>query len=587
MRYTCVIALFAVKAEAISTRSIGKPAKILLEIAFFLLFSASVMILHANEARPLLYFVLIAVSAGLLTLSILYLKGKSDVIVQIIKILLISLNLKYSLFLGYYGIGSDYWLHLKYNSNLVQYSFIDILSAKAPFYPLMHIQVAVNAIITDTSIKDATNFAIIIPLVISSICIFLVARNIVNAKTGLVAMLIANLTDYHTYWGAAPQTTTYGLCLYCFFILFIFRVATNSKKREWLLITILFIPVLVLAHAVSSFIALISILGLIIGSYIYKAHFDKRAALFPSLFVLLIYGIVLLQHWFVALYNQLGEKSFFEVITATLIEYVTEKADFLNRPETISGYVAMLPPLYERIANVTGLTLLLFLSAIGCLFWLSKKHRSVCTFPMITCSVLLLLITFGFPLFGMRNIMPGRWFAFMYFFLSILAAFALLKISSKTSKRNLRLIVCFVIISCLTLFMTISTVSNEDSPFWLQETTISTAYSTQEGAGIETLANVSERVLLDSTSCSVITSIPHTAEWIRYSSEQQMASTPDTVFLWRQSMLDRPIGKHAELEGYYKPIVHAEILGMNFLIKLDRFDKMYDNCGVQGYYLGW
>jgi hypothetical protein len=572
--------------EAVLSESVTKPAKILLEIIFFILFAASLLTLHVSEGRPLVYFVLIALSAGFLALSIVFLNGKGDAVMQIIKILMVSFNLKYSLFLGYYGVGSDYWRHLAGNNNLSQYGFIEILSGKAPFYPLMHIQVAITDIVTNTPIKDATNFAIIIPLVISSICVFLVARNIINAKVGLLAMLIVNITDFHTYWGAAPQTTTYGICLYYFLIFFIFRGATtNLNKKTWLALTLFFIPVLILAHAVSSFIALISILGLITGSCVYRICYDNRAVILPPILVLLIYGVVLLQHWFVALYNQMRDESFFEVITSTLITYITEHADFLNRPEAVSGYVAMLPPLVERMADTAGLALLMFLSAIGCLFWLSKKYRSTFTSPMIVCTIVLLFITFGFPLFGIRNIMPSRWFAFMYFFLSIMAAFALLTILPKTSKKGLGLMMCFVVLSSLTFFMTTSTIANEDSPFWLQETTISTAYTTQEGIGAETLSNIAKKLLIDSRYLAVIDSIPHTAEYIAFSSEQQMSNTPDSVFLWRQYMVDRPIRKYIDLEGYYKKVEHPEILGTEFLNRLDSFDKMYDNHGIQGYYL--
>jgi len=60
--------------ETIPTKNVGKPAKYFLEIVFFLLFSASLLILHVNEQRPLLYFILIALSVGVLALSILFLK---------------------------------------------------------------------------------------------------------------------------------------------------------------------------------------------------------------------------------------------------------------------------------------------------------------------------------------------------------------------------------------------------------------------------------------------------------------------------------------------------------------------------------
>ena len=144
---------------------------------------------------------------------------------------------------------------------------------------------------------------------------------------------------------------------------------------------------------------------------------------------------------------------------------------------------------------------------------------------------------------------------------------------------------CFVILSCLTFFMTTSTISNEDSCFWLQETTISTAYTTQEGIGAETLSNVAERVLVDFRYAEVIGNTPHGVESIVFSSEQQINSTPGSIFLWRRYMLDRPISKYVALEGYYKPLVRPEVLGAEFLTRLDNLDKMYDNHGIEGYYI--
>lgn len=573
--------------ETMLSESVAKPAKILLEIIFFILFSASLLTLHLSEGRPLVYFVLIALSAGFLALSIVFLKGKGDAVVQVVKILMVSFNLKYSLFLGYYGVGVDYWGHLVDNNNLSQYGFIEILSGKAPFYPLMHIQVAITDIITDTPIKDATNFAIIIPLVISSICIFLVARDVINAKVGLLAMLIVNITDFHTYWGAAPQTTTYGICLYYFLIFFIFRGATTkSSKKTWLTFTLFFIPVLILAHAVSSFIALISVLGLIAGSCVYRIFYDNRAVILPPILVLLIYGVVLLQHWFVALYNQAREESFFDVIISTLITYVTEHADFLNRPEAVSGYVAMLPPLLERMADTTGLALLMFLSAIGCLFWLSKKYGSAFTFPMIVCTVVLLFITFGFPLFGIRNIIPSRWFAFMYFFLSIMAAFALLTMLSKTSKKGLGLMMCFVVLSSLTFFMTTSTISNGDSCFWLQESTISTAYTIQEVKGAETISCYSEQAFSDSRYGSSVLGIYYGLQHDSLES-RDLSDRVGGVFVWREYMENRPIQMFTTLEGYYKPVVSNVILGPGYVDELERTQKIYMNDDVYGYLISY
>ena len=111
------------------------------------------------------------------------------------------------------------------------------------------------------------------------------------------------------------------------------------------------------------------------------------------------------------------------------------------------------------------------------------------------------------------------------------------------------------------------------------------AYTTQEGIGAETLSNVAERVLVDSRYAEVIDNMPHNAERISFSSDQQLTRTPDTVFLWRQYMLDRPVSRSMHLEGYYKNVVNPSVLGIEILNKLDQFNKMYDNHGIEGYYL--
>lgn len=111
------------------------------------------------------------------------------------------------------------------------------------------------------------------------------------------------------------------------------------------------------------------------------------------------------------------------------------------------------------------------------------------------------------------------------------------------------------------------------------------AYTTQEGIGAETLSDVSERVLVDSRYTEVIENMPHSAERSIFSSDRQLTSTPGTVFLWRQYMLARPIENYVRLEGYYQEVLSPDILGIEFLNRLDNFDKMYDNHGIEGYYL--
>jgi len=570
-------------SETFVSKSIQK----IYEIVFFVLFTVSLLILHTNTDRPFSYFFMIALSSGILALSIISVNTKINIALQIFKIILISLNLKYSLFLSYWGSGVDYWGHLLDNLNLANNGYIEILSGKEVFFPLMHIQVAVNQIITGSQIKEATNFGIIIPLIISSVCILLVAKKFLDVRIGLLAMLLVNISDFHILWGSAPQTTTFGIILY-FFLIFTIIIAsiTSTHRMLWSALVFTFIVSIVLSHAVSSFIIFITILGLFIGSIFYKIFFDNSISYFPSVIFFFLYSILLINHWDISLYHGLdGGTSFFEKILSGFQFFFTKHADLLNRPETIKEYAAVLPPFLERAANTMGLSIFIGLSVIGSLFWLSNNNRDKIKFTMVVATLSLLFITFIFPFMGIRNIMPSRWFAFIYFFLSLIAAFAIINLLMKISNQNLKKVVCFGLIFSLTFFMTASTISNLDSPLWLKESSISTTYTIQEGAGAETIVRISEKVMLDSRYSSAVGRISHQTEYIIFQSEEQIEKITKTVFIWRDYMLDRPIKMSALLEGYYKEIVVGKVLKKKYLETLNRFNKIYENDDMCGFYL--
>jgi len=547
--------------KKISNIPIKSSTKIIFEIIFFFLFSISLWVLYINDGRPPLYFVLIALCTGFLALSILSIKTKIDTVLQIVKIFMISFNLKYSLFISFVGTGIDYWVHLADNNNLVQYGFIELLSGKEQFFPLMHIQVAINQVVTNTPIKDATNLAIIIPLVISSICVFLIARKIFDVKIALIALLIVNITDYHTYWGSAPQTTSFGICLFYFLIFVILQAAASTRNgMPWNITLLTLMLVLILTHAVSSFIFLITLVGLFVGSYVYKIFFDYRATLLTPILIVLLYGVMLLQYWFIAIYNEISGKPFFNVIVSTLDYYLTEHAAFLSRPESVTEYIMILPPFIERAANTFGLVLLMFLAVVGCLYWLSDKNRNRFSFSMLACTVLLLFITFVFPLFGIRNIIPTRWFAFMYLFLSIMAACGVFFLLTRIPTHRLGTVIFALIIICLTFFMSTSTISNLDSPLWLKESTISTSYSHQELQGTETLIKYSDSVFSDSRyERSII------RDYYRFHTtpvpSQDLSNHEGEIFIWRNYLINRPIK----------------------LSKIELVQKVYYNGGISGY----
>ncbi|RSD35206.1 MAG: Uncharacterized protein CI953_311 [Methanohalophilus sp.] len=561
--------------------------KRILDIAYLLLFSLSLIIWNTSVDRPFSYFLIFSLCAGVLALSIYLSDNKLDYYIQYGKIILLSFNIKYSIYmLAGYIPGVDPYAHAKMNDLLANSGNIEVLMGKEMYFPIMHIQTAVMEIISAVPIKDATNFAVIVPFFIASTFVYLVGRELFGEKIGLFAMLLVNVSDFHIYWGSAPQTTSYGIILYYLLMYVLFKIFSENFNPKWITMSIFLIVTLIITHAVSSFIFVVTMFALVLGSLLYNYWYEKDRKIFYS-GLFLISVVALLQHWFIALYSR-GGKPFFDQIVSTLHYYVTGFADFLNRPEATSEFVAStIPPFIERFADTLGLSLYLFFAIIGSLLALSYKYRHQIKFNYIFVMLTLFAITFAFPLFGIRNIIPSRWFAFEYFFVGMFAAFAIIHLSHVTNKIVLKKIFVITIFCIMAFFMSASTFSNSnvDSPLWLEDSTISTTYNTAEIRGAETMAQFSDNLFSDSRYGGSVLGVYLDINNSGLQNKNQIFERNNDILLWRKYMLDRPIRTFDKVEGYDRRIVKKEILGHETLEELESSQKIYTNNEVFGYYI--
>jgi hypothetical protein len=583
---------------------ITKNEKKLLDITFLLLFSLSLIITHNLEYRPPIYFLLYSLCAGSIAVSIYFSNTKMDYFTQYLKIILLSFNITYSIFnLAGFIPGIDPWAHAKMNFLLSQTGNIEVLFDKEMhlpivlnkemYFPIMHVQVAVVKLISSVSIRDASNFAIIIPFVFASSFVYLVSKEFLGHRVGLFALLLVNISDYHIYWASAPQTTSYGLILYYLLVYTLvksyFLNSNHNFNPKWVAMSIFFIFILIITHAVSSFIFLITVVSLFAGSIFYAFLYEKiviskykNATILNLGSICLLTLIALLQQWFVSMYTK-GGRSLFDQIVSSLYLYINDYADFLNRPETISTFAATMPPFIERFADTSGFSLFLFFGIIGSLYCLSDKYRSRDLFSFIFVIAVLFGITFSFPLFGMRNIIPSRWFAFEYFFLSILASFSILKLSTYFKSRKFRSIFVSVVFISTAFFMSASTISNLDSPLWLKTETVSTTYTLGEVRGAETLSEFGTDYICDSSFGESVISVYYGQNCTVFNPNEKISS--GNIFIWRSYMEQRPIRCFTSLEGYYKPIESTTVLGKDFHSKLTKYNKIYYNKDLSAYYI--
>jgi len=558
--------------------------KRILDILYLLLFSISLIIWNTSIDRPLSYFLIFSLCAGVLALSIYVSDNRLDYYIQYGKTLLFSFNIKYSIYmLAGFMPTVDPYIHAKMNDLLSQSGTIEVLMEKEMYFPIMHIQTAVMEIISAVPIKNATNFAVIIPFILASTFVYLVARDLFGEQIGLFSMLLVNVSDFHINWGSAPQTTSYGIIIYYFLMYVLFKVFYLRSKLKWISISIFLIFVIIITHAVSSFIFVVTMFCLFLGSILYNYLYkSRRKASYGGLFLISI--IVLIQYWFIALYRK-GGQPFFDQIVSSLYYYVTGIAGFLDRPEATVEVATTLSPFIERFANTLGLTLYLFFAIIGSLIALSFKHRDKIKFTYVFIMLILFGITFAFPVFGIRNILPSRWFAFEYFFVSMFAAFSIIQVSKLLKRGASKKFFITTVFFILAFFMSTSTIANLDSPLWLQESTISTTYTHAEVKGAETLSQYSYHLFSDSRYGGSVLNVYLGMNTNSLQDSQQVFERNDEIFMWRNYMLERPIRIISRVEGYDRTIVINTILGIDTLEKLDKMHRVYDNREIIGYYI--
>ena len=405
----------------------------------------------------------------------------------------------------------------------------------------MHVQVAVMKIISNVSIRDASNFAIIIPFVLSSIFVYLVARHLFGEQIGLFAMLLVNVSNFHIYWGSAPQTTSYGIIL-CYILLYIlFNIYYLRPDTRWYSISVFLIITLIITHAVSSFIFVVIIFALFFGSRVYnQVYKDEIKLLYGE--VLLISAVALLQRCFTAINSKNSGKSFFDQIVSSLYFYITGEAGFLDRPEaTIIEVATTLPPFIERFADTLGISLYIFFAIIRSLMTLSFRYRNQIKFSYILVLIILFGITFAFPVFGIMNLIPDRWFVFEYFFVSMFAALSIFKITNQFDRNILKISFLVSVFCILTFFMSTCTISNLDSPIWLKDSTVSTTYTVAEIQGAETMSHYSDNLFSDSRYGNSVLGIYLDIETTSLQSTSQIIDRKNEIFLWRNYILESPI----------------------------------------------
>ena len=444
----------------------------IINILYWLCISIALLSYHQAPPyyRPPIFFFCISLGAALLGLEILSSKFEDNfnVFSIISKILLISLILRASAyFISPYPVGVDPWAHADLIKSFLHFHTLTVTpewpqnayNLYYTNYPLAHLYACAAKLIGNITIKESM-FILGAVLALSTIFVYFIVKKVTNnINLALLSMLLLNFADFHIQWSIEVIAMSFGIAIYAIIIYLILK----TKEKHQLLyssLLILFLFVIIWTHTVSGFIALISVISLYVGSFIYNGIYGKHKhkELVISLTLCMMFVVVLVLHWMDPNYP------FLESITTGLVNSLNKEAEFLGRevvPTTTEHW--------ETILNILGFLVYVFFGIIGSLYCLSRKYADKTKISLVFMLIVLYFVFFAFPLFGIRNIVPYRWPAFIYVSFVLFVGIGMIGFLSMLKNKKQKVSFVFILLFITSFFMTTNFVTDMDSPIYAGE----------------------------------------------------------------------------------------------------------------------
>jgi len=423
--------------------------------------------------RSPLFFVFISVCIALVGLLIMYSKvsRKIDVLNIYIKVTLVSLILSASaFFVSSYPIGSDPWVHLAYINDFLKFGSLAVSGSTQKVgeyylnYPVSHLFVVATSLITNLSTR-VSFYMISVVLILSTIFTYLFVKEISNnSNIALFSLLLLSFADCHIHWTNQVIAMSFGLAVYSIILYLIVKIySANMSTRNrpiYISLLILFIFLIIWTHTISAFIMAITFICLYMLSLVDQKIFSQKTYEKLGNFSLCAIIIVTLTyHWMDQSY------SFFNRVIPALIYSLLSEASFLDI-NIYSNAIGYDKTLLLSFLLKFGFLVYTFFGIIGSLFTLSEFNHVSKKIELLITTCILYVISYIFPIFGLRNIVPDRWPAFIYVIFVLFIAIGFFKVIVSIKSQKQRVAFIFIILFATSFFMITDGETNLDSPIY-------------------------------------------------------------------------------------------------------------------------
>ncbi|WP_436925484.1 hypothetical protein [Halosimplex amylolyticum] len=407
-----------------------------------------VVVATVEGGRTLPFYLVAAVVASALTVQPLAASDEDfRARLTLVQVVLFAAVLRFTALATTPGfIGIDIWSHVPILADRVatQHSLSAMAGDKYYASPLYHLLVAAASFLYDVPLRAALYLSLGVAMPISVVFVYLTTGLLVRQRWAVLAASLYAIGDYTIQWGMHLIPTSMGLAFYLAVLYALVRVMrTEYGSRDFLLLVFLTV-VVILTHQVSSFIMLVTLLTAIVAQVLGSLGvFDPNRPLrFTRRETVNVVGLFVFDAGFVTFMWSLtpyNGDSFLETVFSYLEETIRTSAGFLNLASGSASGSAAGPEttLIEQVAlyvDTLGFLFLLFATFVGCLYVVSRDHARQSVLTLLVSAAVMLVFVMLLPMFGIRNFIPTRWFAFLYAPMAVLAAVGFRHLSRDLAK---------------------------------------------------------------------------------------------------------------------------------------------------------
>ena len=543
-------------------------------ICFIGLFALSILSVHFRPElyqRPILYFVLTALMAGVIACEI-FSSGRRHVAVILIQIVLLGVSIAWSQLLIFPSLlGVDPWYHSVLTTKIVDEGLIPGGYGYSRL-PLFHLMIAATSLIVGLPYKFAAMVSVSLGQVIcNALFVFLIAGHLFrNYRTGLLAALMVIIANYHiymSYWSIPNgfATVFIPIVLYLLF----FRLGSRSDSSSAILY-ILVLGTIILTHTITAMCMAILLFVSWSALVIYRAYDHSGKDNYLSLIRPVGFTVAMFAWWTFAASSSIAS-------LAKLIEWGFSIDMFVKTPKELQGYEAAIP-LGEQLFNNLGMFLFFALSFIGIFYMISQRGNSL-SFVMAWVGMAPLAISF-FSLISGHSVIEYRWWYFAQILLSIPLAIGIYIVGTWKLKRPLHLYsLVFGFVVLLSILMITSPTANVDNLSFSPNSHMRHSLTTAE---LESLKTVTEKwdgqVRTDGYFAGIQSfQYPLLSSFCQNIYSEDYLSLKEDIFIVREAIVGKPFKIFSSI---YK-------LDYDLNGKLDGlgFSRIYDSNSVSGYRL--